>query len=152
MTEAPSISVIVCAHSDERRDALRAALESIRAQDTPALETIIVIDHNRSLQEFVSSEFADVRVVPNQGPKGLSAARNTGVRCAAGEIVAFLDDDARAGSRWIARMAAHYANPAVIAVGGSADPVWPETRPPWFPREFDWVVGCSYRGQPEHVA
>ena len=30
-------------------------------------------------------------------------------------------------------------------------PRWPATRPRWLPPEFDWVVGCSYRGLPETV-
>jgi GT2 family glycosyltransferase len=36
----------------------------------------------------------------------------------------------------------------VTGVGGNARPVWPTERPPWFPPEFDWVVGCSHRGLP----
>ncbi|CAM5606943.1 hypothetical protein SCYAM73S_02748 [Streptomyces cyaneofuscatus] len=36
-----------------------------------------------------------------------------------------------------------------MAVGGRAVPVWSSgRRPDWFPEEFDWVVGCSYRGLP----
>ena len=31
-------------------------------------------------------------------------------------------------------------------------PRWPERRPRWLPPEFDWVVGCSYRGLPETVS
>jgi hypothetical protein len=33
-------------------------------------------------------------------------------------------------------------------VGGSIVPVWAGGRPRWFPEEFAWVVGCTYRGQP----
>jgi GT2 family glycosyltransferase len=45
-------------------------------------------------------------------------------------------------------MWAHYADPKTIGVGGLVVPVWPQSRPKWFPEEFDWVVGCSYRGLP----
>ena len=31
--------------------------------------------------------------------------------------------------------------------GGAVLPVW-ERRPAWFPEEFAWVVGCTYRGLP----
>jgi hypothetical protein len=31
-------------------------------------------------------------------------------------------------------------------VGGEIEAVWPDTRPRWFPREFEWVVGCTYEG------
>jgi hypothetical protein len=36
----------------------------------------------------------------------------------------------------------------VLGVGGSAIPVWDGLPPRWWPAEFLWVVGCSYRGQP----
>ena len=31
-------------------------------------------------------------------------------------------------------------------------PDWTSGRPPWFPSEFDWVVGCTYRGMPTERA
>ncbi|MEL7209306.1 MAG: glycosyltransferase family 2 protein, partial [Actinomycetota bacterium] len=37
-------------------------------------------------------------------------------------------------------------------VGGEADPAWAMGRPRWFPRQFDWVVGCSYEGLPTSAA
>jgi hypothetical protein len=45
-----------------------------------------------------------------------------------------------------------YSNPDVVGVGGSAVADWETGRPSWFPEEFDWVVGCSYRGLPERTA
>ncbi len=38
----------------------------------------------------------------------------------------------------------------MFAVGGRTLPVWESgRRPAWFPEEFDWVVGCTYKGHPE---
>ena len=37
----------------------------------------------------------------------------------------------------------------MLAVGGVARPVWPDRRPAHLPPELDWLVGCSYRGQPD---
>jgi glycosyltransferase involved in cell wall biosynthesis len=91
-------------------------------------------------------------VVANQGPQGLSAARNTGIEASSGDIVLFLDDDAIAELHWAARLTAPYADPTVLGVGGSAQPVWQQPPPRWWPREFGWVVGCSYRGQPTAVS
>jgi hypothetical protein len=47
-------------------------------------------------------------------------------------------------------MASAYADPLVMAVGGRTVPAWTSGhRPVWFPAEFDWVVGCAYKGLPE---
>ena len=56
--------------------------------------------------------------------------------------------DAVAERNWLAALAAPYADPHVLGVGGQVIPVWQTGRPNWFPPEFDWVVGCSYRGMP----
>jgi GT2 family glycosyltransferase len=93
-----------------------------------------------------------VRVVESPGQPGLSGARNCGVAAAAGSVVAFLDDDAVAAPDWLERLGAHYADPRVLGVGGTIEPAWAGTRPPGFPPEFDWVVGCTYRGVPEATA
>lgn len=147
-----AISVIICAYTKRRWESLRAALESIRVQHLQPLEIIVVVDHNPDLEALVSGSYPDVTTIPNGGRRGLSAARNTGVSVARGTIVAFLDDDAFAPPDWLARMAALYADTSVVGVGGRVTPIWPGTRPRWFPEEFGWVVGCSYRGQPERVA
>lgn len=147
-----TISVIICAYTKRRWESLRAALESIRVQHLQPQEIIVVIDHNPDLETLVSGSYPDVRTVPNGGRRGLSAARNTGISVARGTIVAFLDDDAFAPPDWLARMAALYADTSVAGVGGRVTPIWPGARPRWFPEEFGWVVGCSYRGQPERVA
>jgi GT2 family glycosyltransferase len=147
-----SVSVIICAYSSKRLERLDAAIRSALYQDLADVEVIVVIDHNAALLETVAVRFPGVKVVPNEGVQGLSDARNTGVAQAGNAIIAFLDDDAVADPSWLSRLTAHYADPKVIAVGGGIVPVWPNNRPHWFPPEFDWVIGCSYRGLPETVA
>jgi hypothetical protein len=56
-----------------------------------------------------------------------------------------------AGSRWLAGSAF-----SSIYSGGSwwwdrSNPLQ-GSRPAWFPREFGWVVGCTYKGMPEGTA
>src|SRR5205085_2959822 len=82
----------------------------------------------------------------------LSGSRNSGVTVCRGEIVVFLDDDAVAAPDWLERLLQGYAEPQVVAVGGSIEPVWEEGRPRWFPPEFDWVVGGTYLGLPTATA
>ncbi len=148
---SPTTSVVVCAYTEQRWDLLRAAVASVAAQTVPALETILVIDHNDALLARCRAELGPaVRVLPNGGTRGLSGARNTGVAAANGEVIAFLDDDAAAEPGWLAALLAGYADRSVMGVGGRATPVWPGVgaRPAWWPPEFDWVVGCTYVGTP----
>jgi glycosyltransferase involved in cell wall biosynthesis len=143
----PSVSVVICAYSLDRWDDLAAAVASVGAQSPPPLETIVVVDHNDALLERARRELEAV-VVPSTGRPGLSHARNAGIAAAQGEVVAFLDDDAAAEPGWLAALAAPYEDPAVVAVGGAVEPRWLAGRPSTFPPEFDWVVGCTYRGHP----
>ena len=148
----PDVSVVVCVYTEDRWDDIAAAVTSLRAQSRPAREVLLVVDHHPGLLRRLEREHAgapDVAVLPNAGPRGLSAGRNTGIAAARGEVVAFLDDDAVAEPDWLRHLAAGYRDPRVMAVGGRTLPAWASgRRPAWFPDEFDWVVGCSYRGQP----
>ncbi|MFB7371038.1 glycosyltransferase family 2 protein [Streptomyces sp. NPDC056222] len=148
-------SVVICVYTEERWEDILAAVDSVRRQSHPALETLLVVDHNEQLLARLTEEFKDeavreeVRVLANAGPRGLSSGRNTGISASRGEFVAFLDDDAVAERDWLRYFAAGYEDPDVMAVGGRTLPAWASgRRPVWFPEEFDWVVGCTYRGLP----
>lgn len=144
--------MVICVYTEDRWEDVLAAVASVRAQSRPALEILLVVDHNRALLDRLAGEYeeaGDVRVLANAGPRGLSAGRNTGIAASHGEVIAFLDDDAVAERDWLRRFADGYADPRVMAVGGRTVPVWASgRRPVWFPEEFDWVVGCTYKGLP----
>jgi GT2 family glycosyltransferase len=142
-------SVIICAYTQERWENLKAAVTSIQYQETPAGEIILVIDHNAELLEMARTQFPSITVLENHGPRGLSGARNTGVEFADKEVVAFMDEDAVAQPDWLTRLLMGYYDGHVIGVGGLVEPNWLGKRPAWFPDEFTWVVGCSYKGVPE---
>jgi GT2 family glycosyltransferase len=146
------ISVIICAYTELRWDDTLAAVASVRDQSYPASELIVVVDHNRRLYERLRAALPDATVVENSEEQGLSGSRNTGTALAHGQIVAFLDDDAVADDNWLKFMAGSYEDPSVVGVGGLTLPKWDTQRPPWFPTEFDWVVGCTYLGMPIHRA
>jgi hypothetical protein len=48
-TRLPAVSVVIAAFADERWDQLCEPIESVRSQTAPALETVVVIDHNPAL-------------------------------------------------------------------------------------------------------
>jgi glycosyltransferase involved in cell wall biosynthesis len=143
------ISVVVCTYTDRRSAALREAISSLHAQTLRPHEIVVVVDHEPALLERLGSELEGAVVLPSKGPRGLAGCRNTGARAATGSVVAFIDDDALAEPEWLERLAQPYEDEGIIAVGGAVLPRWSRTRPAWFPPEFDWVVGCSYRGMPE---
>ncbi|GAB3684484.1 hypothetical protein GCM10028814_23400 [Angustibacter aerolatus] len=145
----------MCAYTTDRWDDLSAAVRSALAQDPAPLEVLLVIDHNAELLTRAESGLSDlpgVRVLASTEHQGLSGARNTGVRAAGGDVVVFLDDDARCDPHWAAALLRPYADPQVVGVGGHVVPDWRAPRPAWMPEEFLWVVGCSFRGQPEGEA
>ncbi|WP_190124487.1 glycosyltransferase family 2 protein [Streptomyces inusitatus] len=150
-------SVVICVYTEDRWDDILAAVASVRNQSLQALETLLVVDHNPALLDRLTREYretavtagAAVHVLANAGPRGLSSGRNTGIAASKGEFVAFLDDDAVAEKDWLRWFADGYDDPRVMAVGGRTAPDWESgRRPDWFPEEFDWVVGATYRGLP----
>lgn len=143
------VSVVVCTYTDRRWDLLRETIAALQGQTMAPAQIVVVVDHEPGLLERVRSEIEGVVALPSAGPPGLAGGRNTGAHAATGSVVAFVDDDAVADPDWLERLAEPYEDSDVVAVGGAILPHWSRSRPPWFPPEFDWVVGCTYRGMPE---
>jgi glucosyl-dolichyl phosphate glucuronosyltransferase len=158
---AVTATVVICVYTEKRWNDIVAAVGSVAAQDVAAAETLLIVDHNPALLSRAQQVFGPrgVRVLPNAHKQGLSGARNTAIAEAVGDVVVFLDDDAEARPGWLAALLAPYSDPTVAAVGGVAHPRWPVNRPrvlpgaaPYDPNatgELDWIVGCTYTGQPE---
>lgn len=141
-----SVTVVVCAYTKDRwvtlRHTINAALNQINLHD----ELLVVVDHNEALLDRCREYLGDLTVIPNRRDRGLSGARNTALDAAHGSIIAFLDDDAIPLYGWLDTLRAPYVNEQVYGVGGFAKPRWLSGQPEWFPKEFLWVVGCSYLG------
>jgi glycosyltransferase involved in cell wall biosynthesis len=147
------MTVIICTYSPRRWEVLSAAVASVSSQAYPALETIIVIDHNAELLQRAEAAFRDALVIESTGARGLSDARNAGVKVARGDVVAFLDDDAVADDTWLQELARAYDDPNVVGAGGVASPQWVGGQASrWLPCEFYWTVGCTYCGLPTECA
>jgi hypothetical protein len=146
------VSVVICAVTADRWDHTLAAVDSVRGQSVPPEEIIVVVDHNPALWRRLRTALPDVTVRQSQGRPGLSGAKNTGIAASRGEIVAFLDDGAVAEADWLKYLADAYHDRSVVGVGGLTLPRWQDARPSWFPRELDWVVGCTCTGMPRDRA
>ncbi len=129
----PTVSVVICAYTEDRWIELEEAIHSVFEQEMRPLEVIVVVDHNPALLSRVAAAHRNVTVRPNHYRNGLSGARNTGLDVATGDVIAFLDDDASARPGWLGLMAEAFVDPAVLSVGGGVRPRWTGTRPAWMP-------------------
>lgn len=91
MSHPPTISVVIPTYN--RAKVVPKAIESILCQSYPAAEIIVVDDGSKDHTREVLAGYGDRIKAISQVNGGLSAARNTGIRAAKSEWVAFLDDD-----------------------------------------------------------
>ncbi len=103
VTDHPLVTVVVCT-----RDRPEGAVVTVRGLTAVRYEPfeIVVVDNapsSEATKTAIMAEFGGnprVRYVREPRP-GLSRARNCGVAAAAGEIVAFTDDDVRVDPCWL---------------------------------------------------
>ncbi len=88
------------------------------------LQVIVVDDGSTDNTSEVAREHG-VTVFRHETNRGLSGARNTGIRAATAPVVAFLDDDCEPEPEWARELLDAYAD-GVIGVGGPAVPNAPE--------------------------
>ena len=104
----PSVSVIIPTHN--RRALVCEAVASIQAQRAVACEIIVVDDGSTdNTAAALRASAPDIRYM-RQAQRGVAAARNAGVRCAAGEWLAFLDSDDVWRPDKLARQLAYHAS------------------------------------------
>lgn len=140
--------MVICAYTAERLPSMREAVAALQAGTVRPAQVVVAIDHNAELLATARELWPELTVTPNDGPNGLSGARNAGVAAATAEVVAFLDDDAIPDPDWVERLGLVYVDPKVLGVGGAVRPRWVDGEPRWFPPEFLWVVGCTHSGMP----
>lgn len=135
----PPISVVVCSFNGART--IRDTLEALRKLDYPQFEVIVVDDGSTDATAAIAEEFG-FQVVRTEN-RGLSAARNTGLAAATGELVAYLDDDAFPDPHWLTYLAETFQASDYVGVGG------PNVPPPGDGPIADCVANAP--GGPAHV-
>jgi glycosyltransferase involved in cell wall biosynthesis len=135
----PKISVVVAAHNAART--LDDCLNSLRNLRYPDYEVIVVNDGSTDNSDAIIQGYPFRAITTPQG--GVGAARNAGMRVATGEIIAYIDADARADPEWLSYLVATFLESDVAGVGG----------PNLLPQEDNWVAKCVYRspGGPTQV-
>jgi GT2 family glycosyltransferase len=110
----PRISVVVCSYNGAQT--IRETLEGLRRLEYPNYEVIVVDDGSTDATPAIAKEYG-VRLI--SGPnRGLSHARNVGLRAAGGDIVAYIDDDAWPDPYWLTYLAAAFRRTAHAGIGG----------------------------------
>lgn len=141
-------TIVIATYDPQRWSFLAAQVESLFSGPDRPRRLIVCVDHNEELYERIRLKWPQITVLMNRGQPGASDTRNTGAEYADTPFIVFLDDDIRVHEGWLVRLLAPFADPAVVGTGGAVVAGWQSGRPSWFPEEFDWVVGASYRGMP----
>lgn len=97
--DQPLVSVVIPTY--KRSEMLHRAVDSVLNQTYPNIQVIVVDDNNPDTEWRAATtekmriyeHDARVKYVCHEHNRNGSAARNTGIRSADGEIIAFLDDD-----------------------------------------------------------
>jgi GT2 family glycosyltransferase len=120
----PRVSVIV--PTRERPDYLTHCLASLSGVEHAGHE-VIVVDNApvTDATAAVARQFGVRYIVEPRA--GLDRARNAGVAAATHDVVAFVDDDVRVSRKWMAEVAAPFADADIAAVTGLVLPIELET-------------------------
>ncbi len=110
----PRISVVVCSYNGART--IRDCFDGLEQLAYPDYEVIVVDDGSTDSTAAIACQY-DYRLIRTEN-RGLSNARNTGLKAATGEIVAYIDDDAYPDPHWLTYLAAWFLNTSHAAMGG----------------------------------
>lgn len=110
----PRISVVVCSFNGART--IRDCLEGLLRLEYPNYEVIVVNDGSSDATVTVTQEYGFRLINIKNG--GLSNARNIGLKEAAGEIVAYIDDDAYPDPHWLTYLASSFMKWNHAGIGG----------------------------------
>src|SRR5438445_8234695 len=119
MGQTPSVSVVITTYN--QASYIGPALDSVFAQSRPPDEVIVVDDGSTDETPERIAPYRDRLVYVRQANQGIAASRNTAIRCARGELLAFLDgDDIWEPEKLACQVAAAVAHPqaGLIAVNG----------------------------------
>jgi glycogen synthase len=118
----PPVSIVINTYNRAR--SLRQTLESLRQLDYPNFEVVVVNGPSDDDTDLLLSEYADWVKAGFCEHRNLSESRNIGIRLAAGDLVAFIDDDAYPDPAWLDVLVEGFDTDEIAAVGG---PVYDHT-------------------------
>jgi glycosyltransferase involved in cell wall biosynthesis len=128
-------TVLICTHNRARL--LAQTLAAVAAQRYAAPWEILVVDNGSTddTSQVVADAAAQHRVpirYAREDRSGKSAALNTGIAQAAGDFIAFTDDDACPHPDWLEQLERGFTEFHADWLFGPVRPVWPDNPPNWF--------------------
>jgi glycosyltransferase involved in cell wall biosynthesis len=142
-----TLSLIITSFNLKRINDVSELLDSIKTQTKHDFETIIVIEGSTlfvDVKRLVHKKsLKNVQVLLNEGKKGLCEGRNMGIEHSSADILAFVDDDVILTPQWAEELTNTFFDDSIIAVMGSADPLFENSSDDWFPPELDWLLSCT---------
>ena len=129
-----------------RAESLRKALESFQRLANPAFEWELLVVDNKSddstrnvVETFSHSSELPIRYV-FESTQGRSAALNTGIAEAQGDIIAFTDDDVLVHPDWLREIKKTFDEHDCSAVAGRVVPQWNHAKPHWLEMNGHFAV------------
>ncbi len=109
------VSVVVVSRG--RPQALARCLTGLAQLDYTPFEVIVVTCPEGEAIVRAQPDAALIKLIAFDEPN-ISAARNLGIEQSAGEIIAFIDDDAVPEPLWLSHLTGPFEQPGISAVGG----------------------------------
>lgn len=130
-----------------------ASFDALVASSQVRAELLLVDNNSSDATAYIAREFSerrnDTRYILEARP-GLSHARNTGIRAARGEIIAFADDDVFFEAGWLdTLMQAFAAWPEAGCIGGKTLPYFEAGQPSWLHETLVYMYGSTSSGDHE---
>lgn len=116
MSVSTPVSIVI--NTNGRGASLGRTLASLPALDHSPFEVVVVAGPDDEGLEEAVAPFADRVKLVRCPERNLSASRNLGIAAAAGDLVAFIDDDAIPDPGWLGPIVAAFGDPEVAAAGG----------------------------------
>ncbi len=151
-----TITVCVCTH--DRPGYLRDCLQGLQHQTAgPECFDILVVDsasHGEVPVQIAAlvSGISNARLIRLEQP-GISVARNAGAGHAAGEYIAYIDDDAVPAADWVEciRTVIGEADRPPALIGGRILPQWEVPLPAWWPASLRGTLSIiEFEGRGEY--
>lgn len=152
----PKYSVVIATHN--RAVDLRGTLDSLAGLRPDGEWEVVVVDNNstddtpKAVEQATTSFPVALRYIFEPVP-GRSAALNTGIAAAHGDIIVTTDDDVRVEPDWLTHAGGALARLRCDYVGGRVLPIWGGPRPAWLPDRPSrhWAVIALLDYGPEPV-